>query len=94
MRTPVAEKTHRSTILNLEHYPLKADVGCLVFPLHQGRMVRSAQPLSGLDFPPLVSREKLTSMPSYRSSPSLSPFAIGKTTRAHPALAAFSLYLP
>ena len=31
--TLVAEEPHRSTILNLEHCPPKANVRCLVFPL-------------------------------------------------------------
>jgi hypothetical protein len=92
-RTLVAEEPHRSTILNLEHFPLKANVRCLVFPLQQGKM-SSVQPLSGLDSPTQGSREKLTNAPSYHSPPSLSPFTIGKATRALPALAAFSLYLP
>ena len=36
--TLVAEEPHRSTILDLdlEHFPLKANARCLVFPLHQG----------------------------------------------------------
>jgi hypothetical protein len=42
--TLVAEEPHRSTILNLEHCPLKANVSCLIFPLHQGKM-SSAQAL-------------------------------------------------
>jgi hypothetical protein len=47
----VAEEPHRPTTLNLEHCPLKANVSCLIFPLHQGK-ISSAQPLSGLDSPP------------------------------------------
>ena len=42
--TLVAEEPHRSTILDLEHCPLKANVSCLIFPLHQGKM-SSAQAL-------------------------------------------------
>jgi hypothetical protein len=82
--TLVADEPRRSIILNLnlEHYPLKANVRCLTFPLHQGKM-SSAQPLSGLDSPSQGSREQLTSMPSYHSPPSLSPFTTGKATRAH-----------
>ena len=88
----VAEEPHRSPILNLEHCPLKANVSCLIFPLHQGKM-SSTQPLSGLDSPSQGSRGQLTSTPPYRSPPSLFPFKIGKATRAHPALASaiFSL---
>jgi hypothetical protein len=91
----VAEEPHRSTILYLEHCPLKANVSCLIFPPHSGKM-SSAQPLSGLDSPSQGSRVQLTGMPSYRSPPSLPPFkiTIRKATRAHPALATFSLYLP
>jgi hypothetical protein len=55
-RILVAEEPHRPTILNLEHCPLKANVRCLVFPLHQGKM-SSAQPLSGLDSPSQGTRE-------------------------------------
>ena len=91
--TLVAEEPHRPTILVLEHFPLKANVSCLVFPLHQGKMSR-AQSLSGLDSPSQGSRGQLTSTPPYHSPPSLSPFTIGKATRAHPALALFSPYLP
>ena len=90
----VAEEPHRSTILKLEHCPLKANVSCLIFPLHQGKM-SSAQPLSDLDSPSQGSRGQLTSTPPYyHGPPSLSPFTIGKATRAHPALAIFSPYLP
>ena len=64
--TLVAEEPHRSTILDLEHCPLKANVSCLIFPLHQGKM-SSAQPPSGLDFPSQGSRGQLTSIPSYHS---------------------------
>jgi hypothetical protein len=48
----VAEETHRSTILNLERCSLKAkaNVSCLIFPLHQGK-ASSVQPLSGLGSP-------------------------------------------
>jgi hypothetical protein len=91
--TLVAEEPHRSTILDLEHCPLKANASCLIFPLHQGKM-SSAQPLSGLDSPSQGSRGQLTSTPSYHSPPSLSPFTIGKATRALLALALFSPYLP
>ena len=84
--TLVAEEPHRSTILDLEHCPLKDNVSCLVFPLRQGKM-SSSQPLSGLDSPSQGSRGQLTSTPPYHSPPSLSPFTIGKATRAHPALA-------
>jgi hypothetical protein len=80
--TLVAEEPHRSTILNLEHCPLKANVRCLIFPLHQGKM-GSVKPLSGLDTSSQGSRGQLTSMPSYHSPPSLSPFTTGKATRAH-----------
>jgi hypothetical protein len=90
--TLVAEEPHRSTISNLGHCPLKANVRCLIFPLQQGKM-SSVQPLSGLDSPSQGSRGQLTNMPPYHNSPSLSPFTIGKATRAHPALATFSLYL-
>ena len=89
--TLVAEEPHRSTILHLEHCPLKANVSCLIFPLHQGKM-SSAQPLSGLDSPSQGSRGQLKTTPSYHSPPSLSPFTIGKATRAHPDTATFSLY--
>ena len=89
----VAEEPHRSPILNLEHCPLKANVSCLIFPLHQGKM-SSTQPLSGLDSPPQESRGQLTSTPPYHSPPSPSPFTIGKATRALPALALFRHYLP
>ena len=87
--TLLAEEPHRPIILNLEHRPLKANVSCLIFPLHQGKM-SSVQPLSGLDSPSQGSREQLTGTPPYHSPPSLSPFTIGKATRAHPALALFS----
>jgi hypothetical protein len=53
--TLVAEEPHRRPILNLEHCPLKANVSCLIFPLHQGK-TSSAQPLSGLDSPSQGSR--------------------------------------
>jgi hypothetical protein len=89
----VAEEPHRSTILNLEHCPLKANVSCLIFPLYQGKM-SSTQPLSGLDSPSQGSRGQLTSTPPYHSPPSLFPFTIGKATRALPVLALFSPYLP
>jgi hypothetical protein len=75
------EEPHRSTILNLEHYPLKANASCPIFPLHQGKM-SSVQPLSGLDTPSQGSRGQQTSIPPYHSPPSLSPFTIGKATRA------------
>jgi hypothetical protein len=91
-RALVAEEPHRSTILNLEHFPLKANVSCLIFPLHQGKM-SSAWPLSGLDSPSKESRGQLTSIASYHSPPSLSPFTTGKATRAHLARATFSPYL-
>ena len=64
--TLVAEEPHRSTILHLEHCPLKANVSCLIFPLHQGKM-SSAQPLSGLDSPSQESRGQLKTIPSYHS---------------------------
>jgi hypothetical protein len=72
-----AEEPHRSTILTLEHCPLKANVSCLFFPPHQGKM-SSAQPLSGLDSPSQGSRGQLKTTPSchYHSPPSLSPFTI------------------
>jgi hypothetical protein len=89
----VAEEPHRPTILNLEHCPLKANVSCLIFPLHEGK-VSSTQPLGGLDSPSQGSRGQLTSTPPYHSPPSLFPFTIGKVTRAHPTLALFSPYLP
>jgi hypothetical protein len=89
----VAEEPHKSTILNLGHCPLKANVSCLIFPLHQEK-ISSTQPLSGLDSPSQGSRGQLTSTPPYRSPPSLFPFKIGKATRAHPALALLSPYLP
>jgi hypothetical protein len=44
--------------------------------------------------PPQGSRGQLTSMPSYRSPPSLPPFTTGIAMRTHPALALFSLCLP
>jgi hypothetical protein len=91
--TLVAEEPHRSPILNLEHCPLKANVSCLIFPLHQGK-ISSTQPLSGLDSPSQRSRGQLTSIPPYHNPPSLFPFTIGKATRALPALALFSPYLP
>jgi hypothetical protein len=85
----VAKEPHRSTFLNLEHCPLKANASCLLFPLHQGKM-NSIQPLSGLDSPSPSqgSRGQLTSTPPYHyhSPLSRSPFKIGKATRAHPAL--------
>jgi hypothetical protein len=91
-RSRGATQTH-----HLEPRPLKANVSCLVFPLHQGKM-SSAQPLVGtlsdLDSPSQGSRGQLTSTPPYHSPPSLSPFTIGKAARTHPALAIFSLYLP
>jgi hypothetical protein len=90
--TLVAEEPHRSTTLNLEHCPLKANVSCLIFPPHQGKM-SSVQPLSGLDSPSQGIRGQLTSIKPYHSPPSLSPFTIEKATRAHLALATFSLYL-
>jgi hypothetical protein len=89
----VAEEPHRSPILNLEHCPLKANVSCLIFPLHQGKM-SITQPLSGLDSPSQGSRGQLTSTPPYHSPPSLFSFTIGKATRALPDMALFSPYLP
>jgi hypothetical protein len=61
--TLVAEEPHRPTILNLEHCLLKpkANVSCLIFPPHQGKM-SSAQPLSGLDSPSQGSRGQLASI--------------------------------
>jgi hypothetical protein len=89
----VAEEPHRSATLNLEHCPIKANVSCLVFPLHQGK-TSSAQPLSGLDSPSQGSRGQLTSTPPCHSPPFLFPFATGKATRTHPALALLSPCLP
>jgi hypothetical protein len=53
-----SEELHRPAISNLEHCPLKANMSCLIFPLHQGKM-SSVQPLSGLD-PPLTRESRAT----------------------------------
>jgi hypothetical protein len=90
--TLVAEEPHRSTILNLEHCPLKANMSCLVFPLRQGKM-SSAQ---ALEWPrlPLTRESRATKRPYHPTTapPSLSPFTIGKAPRAHPDTATFRLY--
>jgi hypothetical protein len=80
----VAEEPHRSTILNLEHCPLK----------DLSSSPRKDEQRKALEWPrlPLTRESRATNEhPPYHSPPPHPPFTIGKATRAHPALAAFGV---